>query len=78
MLKITVTHICERCGKDKEVAVNINDANKTFRISDLFGEGVYYIIESKNVCKDCYDTYYKLIKKQKKELSEFTNRQEIV
>ena len=76
MLKITITHICERCGKDKEVAVNINDTSKTFKISDLFGDGIYYIIESKGVCKDCYDAYHKLIEKQKKELGGFIEKKE--
>ena len=75
MLKITITHICERCGKDKEVAVNINDTSKTFSMSDLLDDGIYSI-ENKGVCKDCYNAYHKLIEKQKKELGGFIEKKE--
>jgi len=71
MLRMRITAICEKCPDTKEIIVNTHDIDKRFKLSDLLGEDIQYMIEGKGVCKKCNTEYNKLIEKQKKELADF-------
>lgn len=78
MLKMAITAICEKCSDTKEIVVNTRDINKRFKLSDLLGGNIQYMIEGKGVCKKCNTKYLNLIEKQKKELADFIGKKEQV
>ena len=77
MLKMKITAVCERCKNEEEVTVDVYSGNNTFRISDLLKEGTQQVIEGKGMCSECVNKYNKLIKKQKKEVTDFVGEKEV-
>ena len=73
---MTITAVCEKCADTKEVVVNTHDINKRFKVSDLLGGNIQYMVNGKGICKKCNTAYNKLIEKQKKELVEYIGENE--
>jgi len=74
---MAITAVCERCGDEKEVTVDVYSGQNTFRISDLLKAGTQQLIEGKGMCSECVAKYNKLIEKQKKELADFVGEKRV-